>query len=444
MINKTTHDTFRLFTTFVILLLISAQAAVAQIISNDDITSKLDIDNEEISLSLPVERIPEGSTCTWKVDDKEVTDGFSNGKLTITLQLSNKSRKVEVSITSADNKTQTLSETIEPLVYGNEYDGTPYYAESYESGDGSKDKPFLISNDMQLAKLAHDVNNGKSFSGKYFKLTKDIDLGKALWTPIGVTDPSTKRFFNGKFDGDGHTISNMHIVWTYDSGNEISLGLFSRLSGANNNETSFATVTNLIINNACIEKKVGHTPTVTGTIKMGILAADLTQNAEISNIIISNSIITDNEEAYTLKNKLRIGGIVGYLDAYKSFRIYNISADTKINMLSAATLNGVDKQASVSGGIGAASNLQTQGTVLPTNIYVHSTQIKTNANSAKCIRGSVVSFIGNDNFSNSVKGTWYFTPDNKVSGTNTYNYGTEKELNSYGKTFTEIANTYIN
>ena len=64
MINKTTHDTFRLFTTFVILLLISAQVAVAQIISNNDITHKLDIDNEEISLSLPVERIPESSTCT--------------------------------------------------------------------------------------------------------------------------------------------------------------------------------------------------------------------------------------------------------------------------------------------------------------------------------------------------------------------------------------------
>ena len=334
----------------------------------------------------------------------------------------------------------------EPKVYGNVYDGTPYYAESYESGDGSKDKPFLISNDMQLAKLAHDVNNGVSFSGKYFKLTKDIDLGEALWTPIGVTNPSKTYFFDGKFDGDGHTINNMHIVWTYDSGNEISVGLFSRLRGGSATETSFATVTNLTVNNARIEKKAGHTPKVTGTIKIGIIAADLTQNAEISNIIIRNSIITDNEEAYTLKNKLRIGGIVGYLDAFKYLRIYNISADTKIDMLSAATLNGVDGQASVSGGIGAASNLQPQGTlsVWPTNIYVHSTKINTNANSAKCIRGSVVSFIGKDNFSNSVKNTWYFTPTNKVSGTNTFNYGTEKELNSFFKTFTEIANAYIN
>ena len=334
----------------------------------------------------------------------------------------------------------------EPKVYGNVYDGTPYYAESYESGDGSKDNPYLISNDMQLAKLAHDVNNGVSFSGKYFKLTKDIDLGEALWTPIGVTNPSKTYFFDGKFDGDGHTINNMHIVWTYDSGNEISVGLFSRLRGGSATETSFATVTNLTVNNARIEKKAGHTPKVTGTIKIGIIAADLTQNAEISNIIIRNSIITDNEEAYTLKNKLRIGGIVGYLDAFKYLRIYNISADTKIDMLSAATLNGVDGQASVSGGIGAASNLQPQGTlsVWPTNIYVHSTQIKTNANSAKCYRGSVVSFIGKDNFSKSVNDTWYFTPTNKVSGTNTYNYGTEQELKTFGKTFTEIANAYIN
>ena len=341
---------------------------------------------------------------------------------------------------------QDTTADTEPKVYGDVYDGTPYYADSYESGDGSKDNPYLISNDMQLAKLAHDVNNGVSFSGKYFKLTKDIDLSQALWTPIGVTNPSKTYFFDGKFDGDGHTINNMHIVWTYDSGNEISVGLFSRLRGGAATETAFATVTNLTVNNARIEKKAGHTPKVTGTIKIGIIAADLTQNAEISNIIIRKSIITDNEEAYTLKNKLRIGGIVGYLDAFKYLRIYNISADTKIDMLSAATLNGVDGQASVSGGIGAASNLQPQGTlsVWPTNIYVHSTKINTNANSAKCIRGSVVSFIGKDNFSNSVKDTWYFTPTNKVSGTNTFNYGTEKELNSFGKTFTEIANTYIN
>ena len=355
---------------------------------------------------------------------------------------------------------QDTTADAEPKVYGNVYDGTPYYADSYESyadgtqGDGSKDKPYLITNDMQLAKLAHDVNNGVSFSGKYFKLTKDIDLGKALWTPIGVTNPSKTYFFNGKFDGDGHTISNMHIVWTYDSGTEISVGLFSRLRGGSATETSFATVTNLIINKARIEKKAGHTPTVTGTIKIGIIAADLSQNAEISNIIIRNSIITDNEEAYTLKNKLRIGGIVGYLDAFRYFRIYNISADTKINMLSAATLNGVDGQTSVSGGIGAASNLQPQGalSVWPTNIYVHSTQIKTNVNSAKCYRGSVVSFIGKDNFSKSVKDTWYFTPTNKVSGSNTFNYGTEKEPTdtdpttgkTFGKTFTEIANAYIN
>ena len=54
------------------------------------------------------------------------------------------------------------------------------HSDSYEAGDGSKENPYLISNDMQLAKLAHDVNNGKTFSGKYFKLTKDIDLSKAL------------------------------------------------------------------------------------------------------------------------------------------------------------------------------------------------------------------------------------------------------------------------
>lgn len=370
MINKTTHDTFRLFTTFVILLLISAQAAVAQIISNDDITSKLDIDNEEISLSLPVERIPEGSTCTWKVDDKEVTDGFSNGKLTITLPLSNKSRKVEVSITSADNNSQTLSKTIEPLVYGNVYDGNNFFAAKYEPypdgtvGDGSKEKPYLISNDMQLAKLAHDVNNGKStqmYSGVYFKLTEDIDLGKGIWTPIGSTDPTSGHFFAGKFDGDGHTISNMQINWSLKTGSQASWGLFSRLNGKDANKEGMATVTNLIIDSACIAKEEGHMPLNHNTslfVKLGIIAADLTQNSEVSNIIIRNSKITDDGYKYgNLKTKFRIGGIVGYLENGLSCRIFNISSQTEIDMLTNATLTNGVNQATISGGIGSASRL---------------------------------------------------------------------------------------
>ena len=337
----------------------------------------------------------------------------------------------------------------EPKVYGNVYDGTPYYAESYESGDGSKDKPYLISNDMQLAKLAHDVNNGVSFSGKYFKLTKDIDLGKALWTPIGSWNPKTPNFFAGKFDGDGHKISNMHICWTNADGQEASWGLFSRLAGTAANEAGFACVTNLVIEKACVEKTKGYRPVGTGTIKLGVVAADLTKNAEISNIIIRNSKVTDNEEAYDANSVYRIGGIVGYING-GYHRIFNISADVSMNMHKNATCK---KAVTISGGIGCATSFSTNSyTILPTNIYVHGPGIITNGSN---IKGSVIAFYGSSyqkNFPASNKATLYYSNANAVSGSTNYNDGTEHEPTdidpttgkTFFKTFTEIANAYIN
>ena len=344
---------------------------------------------------------------------------------------------------------QDTTADAEPKVYGNVYDGTPYYADNYESGDGSKDNPYLIGNDMQLAKLAHDVNNGVSFSGKHFKLTKDIDLSKALWTPIGSWNPKTPNFFAGKFDGDGHKISNMHICWTNADGQEASWGLFSRLAGTAANEAGFACVTNLVVDNACVEKTKGYRPVGNGTIKLGVVAADLTKNAEISNIIIRNSKVTDNEEAYDANGVYRIGGIVGYING-GYHRIFNISADVSMNMHKNATCK---KAVTISGGIGCATSFSTNSyTILPTNIYVHGPGIITNGSNSK---GSVIAFYGSSyqkNFPQANKATLYYSHANAVSGSTNYNDGTEHEPTdidpttgkTFFKTFTEIANAYIN
>ena len=73
------------------------------------------------------------------------------------------------------------------------------YAQHYAGGSGTKNDPYLISNDKELAKLARDVNNGntsQAFLGKYFKLTADIDLSGGIWMPIG-------KYYNyGKDNGN--------------------------------------------------------------------------------------------------------------------------------------------------------------------------------------------------------------------------------------------------
>lgn len=257
MTRRSTFSTSIIFIISILLLTVNVQKALAQTVSTNDIRETLNFQEGKAAYSLASANIPEGSSCVWKIDGKEVTDGISDNGKTITLMLSDKIRKAEITITSADNTSQTLTFDIEPKEYGKDYNGLHFYADSYSAGDGSKDKPFLISNDMELAKLAHDVTNGNTlrmFSNKYFKLTADIDLSRGYWTPIGTTDPTTGRFFAGKLDGDGHAIKNMHISWTYESGVESSWGLFSRLNGSDANETGFASVTNLTIDKAgCLQ-----------------------------------------------------------------------------------------------------------------------------------------------------------------------------------------------
>lgn len=445
---------YRKIFTFLTYLTFSTLSVWAQNLSSKDLKETLDFSNGTITYTLPSASIPTGSTCSWKINGETLTTGVSADGLTLTLPLSNQTRSGEVSVRADDNTVQTLKFDIEPKEYGKEHNGAPFYADSYATypdgslGDGSKEKPFLISNDLQLAKLAHDVTHGSStsmYAGKYFKLSQDIDLSKGLWTPIGTWDPTTGRFFAGKFDGDGHTISNLRICWTNTANHEASWGLFSRLRGSANNEAGFAVVTNLIVNGASLEKKKGYTP-ATGTVKLGIIAADMTQYAEVSNIIIRNSQLTDHQEVYALKGNYRVGGIVGYINT-SSHRMFNISADVNINMHAQANNNS--KSVIISGGIGCYTEIKDGDyTQQPTNIYIHGPKISTNSSS---VLGSVIAFYSPD-YQKKFKGdknSLFYTPDNAV--TSSYKEGQMKNLadidattgNTYGKNFADLANSFI-
>lgn len=436
------------------LLVMSIQTTWAQALEKKGITEVCDFVAGTISFTLP-----EGnSNCTWKVGGKEINEGITNDTRTLTLEMSQKTDTIEVTYTDASQTSQTLSFEVEPKVYGKEYNDMKFYAESYAGGKGTKEDPYLISSDLELAKLARDVTNGSEtqvLSGTYFKLSEDIDLSKGIWMPIGTWNTATQHFFAGKFNGDGHAIRNMLIQWTNVSGKEASWGLFSRLNGKGNNEAGYASVTNLLIENACIEKKKDYVPVGSSVIKLGILAADMTQNAEIGNIIIRNSKVTDHGEAYKTINNYRVGGVVGYLGNNVFLRIYNISANTEMNMHTKATLNpsaSTAGQVTISGGFGAASKLQNTGyAILPRNIYIHGPQMKTNSDTKKCYRGTVMAFIAADNFVSKVNDTWYYTSTNKVTGPNNFNIGSEKEIDvvnqttnkTFGSTFAEQNNEYI-
>lgn len=73
-------------------------------------------------------------------------------------------------------------------------------------GKGTKADPFQIASAEEWKQLAEKVNEGESFSGKYFKLTKDITVTEMIGKNEHPTE-TVSRPFSGIFDGNGHTMT---------------------------------------------------------------------------------------------------------------------------------------------------------------------------------------------------------------------------------------------
>ena len=78
-------------------------------------------------------------------------------------------------------------------------------AEDYATPVDETAKVVTIASAEELALLAQQVNGGTSYKGYTVKLADDIDLGNRAWTPIGKSGAT----FQGIFDGQGHTVSNL-------------------------------------------------------------------------------------------------------------------------------------------------------------------------------------------------------------------------------------------
>lgn len=156
-------------------------------------------------------------------------------------------------------------------------------------GEGTENSPYLISNLAELKWFRDQVDLQSSdgttqFTGKYFKLTNDINLDEdndgivENWNPIGSMS-GDHGSFKGIFDGDGHTISNLYVE---TAGN--GLGLFARTAGN-------AVIKNLTINNATLKS---------------------TNNSNYLGAVVANSCASTKIENVHVTGKLNIEGR-GYL-----------------------------------------------------------------------------------------------------------------------------------
>ena len=184
-------------------------------------------------------------------------------------------------------------------------------ADGFVWGEGTQDRPYLISSGAELAYLAQEVNNGNSFEGKIFQLARDINLNNRNWTPIGNISNS----FKGVFNGSGRTISNATIAisGTLTTNQIYSYGFFGSIGDGN----SYAIIKNVQFDNIDVEFNIsGTTSTNTNTRKgynIGIVTGTMYNNSKVSNVSVKKSIIEATGSIYVRSRifQIFVGGIAG-------------------------------------------------------------------------------------------------------------------------------------
>lgn len=144
------------------------------------------------------------------------------------------------------------------------------------SGKGTETDPYQISSaeDMKtLETLSRDAVC--HWEDKWFKMTNDIDMGSAKeFKGIGAGPSSSstldyKYYFSGKFDGQGHTISNLDLTTVtfdadgvaqdYSKGSYLVTGLFGTLGEG-------AAIRNLNLDASCKVAGLGNMGSFAGTV----------------------------------------------------------------------------------------------------------------------------------------------------------------------------------
>jgi len=203
-------------------------------------------------------------------------------------------------------------------------------------GSGTSDDPYLISSKADLVKLAEKVNGGEGYSGKFFKLTADIDLNNEEWTPIGNAKANP---FRGSFDGNSKTISNLKI----NALDQVGAGLFGWVNGSKSIEnlnllnvdvtakSSVGSFVGTTINSYTFKNIHADNVTITGNYKVGGLIGEGYFKAVDCSVGYAESThtnyVTGNYKEANLEGDA-VGGFVGFLgegayDALTNCAVYN-------------------------------------------------------------------------------------------------------------------------
>ncbi len=190
-------------------------------------------------------------------------------------------------------------------------DGYPVIGENASAPELS-DGYYLIYNGYQLEWFMQQVNGGNLTINA--KLMADIDLHNKDWTPIG----SDAKQYNGIFDGNGYSVSNVSITTT-----GVDRGFFGKT-------TTNAVIKNLTLNNVSVTGAKDYSGTLIGVANgsdienchvIGVYLS--TTKARVGALIgqvggtaptIKNCSVTGTQGMNTVSGTQYIGGLVGYMN----------------------------------------------------------------------------------------------------------------------------------
>ncbi len=189
-------------------------------------------------------------------------------------------------------------------------------------GSGTEDDPYIIKNARSLAAFRDYVNSGNDCSGTYARLDANIDISllcgervydgnssspkEVLWTPIG----SDNTPYNGHFDGNGYTISNIYKSSTSDQGLFGTVGSNTVIEGLSVNGTTWCNGT---INGGIAAKCSGK---ITNCYTNVFFSSDSSrESGGIAGILKSGGVITN---CYSVGKPQMVngsGGLVGEMES---------------------------------------------------------------------------------------------------------------------------------
>lgn len=193
-------------------------------------------------------------------------------------------------------------------------------SKDFDSGDGTKENPFLIMNARQLDNVRKYMGSSTRGDFYYFEIGRNIDLtgyyGETWaeqgwtedrgWMPIGWTPDSDANCdeFWGNLDGQGYTITGL----TIHNPTNVQTGLFGWVKGQTGHEDA-GVIRNLKVEEPDVWGRMNGSTNST-LARVGVIAGYITTgSATIDNCHVIGGSVKGGKEGIPSQ---QVGGIVGY------------------------------------------------------------------------------------------------------------------------------------